>query len=235
MHDVTPLRPAAELAAMASRPYPNESPAYRAARTALLAEEIELRRHAERVAALRRALPPGAEVPQDYEFIAEDGARVRLSALFGRHDTLVTFFWMFGAKRERPCPMCTAFVGSLEIPARDLGQHLALAIIGGAPIERQAAFKRERGWGNLNVYATTSDAFARDYRGLSPDGEDWGSLNVFTRKDGVIRRFWGDEMDEATADPGQDQRGSPEVAPVWSILDITPTGRPAHWYPKLEY
>jgi predicted dithiol-disulfide oxidoreductase (DUF899 family) len=42
-------------------------------------------------------------------------------------------------------------------------------------------------------------------------------------------------MDAATADPGQDQRGSPEVAPVWSILDITPTGRPAHWYPKLEY
>jgi predicted dithiol-disulfide oxidoreductase (DUF899 family) len=52
------LRPSAELAARASKPFPNETQEYRAARTALLAEEIELRRHLERVAAQRRALPP---------------------------------------------------------------------------------------------------------------------------------------------------------------------------------
>ena len=51
------LKPAAELAAAASKPYPNDSAEYREARTRLLAEEIELRRHLERVAALRRALP----------------------------------------------------------------------------------------------------------------------------------------------------------------------------------
>jgi predicted dithiol-disulfide oxidoreductase (DUF899 family) len=34
--------------------FPNETPEYRAARDALLREEIELRRHAERVAAQRR-------------------------------------------------------------------------------------------------------------------------------------------------------------------------------------
>lgn len=39
------LTPAAELAAKNSRPYPNDSPEYRAARVALLPEEIELRRH----------------------------------------------------------------------------------------------------------------------------------------------------------------------------------------------
>lgn len=54
-----PLVPARELAEKVSRPYPGESAAYREARTALLAEEIELRRHIERVAAQRRALPPG--------------------------------------------------------------------------------------------------------------------------------------------------------------------------------
>ena len=52
---------------------PNESAEYRAARTALLAEEIELRRHIERVAAQRRALPPGGEVRGDYRFMGEDG------------------------------------------------------------------------------------------------------------------------------------------------------------------
>ncbi|HEY2186992.1 MAG TPA: DUF899 family protein, partial [Caldimonas sp.] len=51
------LKPAAELAAAVSKPYPNDSAEYRRARTALLAEEIELRRHIERVAAQRRKLP----------------------------------------------------------------------------------------------------------------------------------------------------------------------------------
>jgi predicted dithiol-disulfide oxidoreductase (DUF899 family) len=44
--------------------FPNESREYRQARNALLAEEIELRRHIERVAALRRTLPPAVESPK---------------------------------------------------------------------------------------------------------------------------------------------------------------------------
>ncbi len=45
------LTPAAELARDNPVRFPNESAAYRAARRALLAEEMELRRHLERVAA----------------------------------------------------------------------------------------------------------------------------------------------------------------------------------------
>ena len=106
------LQPATALAQAASRPYPNDSRAYREARTALLAEEIELRRHIERVAEQRRALPPGG-VAADHEFRDENGKTVGWKALFGAHDTLVTYFWMYGPQRERPCPMCTAFIGAL--------------------------------------------------------------------------------------------------------------------------
>ena len=56
---MTELRPASELAELGSKPFPNESLEYRAARTKLLAEEIELRRHIQRVAAMRRELPDG--------------------------------------------------------------------------------------------------------------------------------------------------------------------------------
>src|SRR3984893_11536266 len=66
MADNTNLIPAAELAAKNKAHFPNESPEYREARNHLLSEEIELRRHVERVAALRRALPPGGEIPEDY-------------------------------------------------------------------------------------------------------------------------------------------------------------------------
>jgi len=230
-----PLKAAAELADAASKPYPNDSTQYRLARTALLAEEVELRRHIERVAAQRRALPPGGEVPQDYAFIAEDGQQVRLSELFGDHDTLITYIWMYGPQRERPCPMCTSLVGAFDIPARDITQRVSLAIIGRSPIARQIAFKRERGWRNLNFYETTSDDFPRDYRGLSPEGEEWPSLNVFTKADGVVRRFWGSELSSETADPGQDPRDAPDPTPLWNLLDLTPAGRPADWYPKLDY
>jgi predicted dithiol-disulfide oxidoreductase (DUF899 family) len=52
----------------------------------LLDEEIELRRRIERVAAQRRALPPGGELLEDYVFeMAGAGGKpksVRLSELF---------------------------------------------------------------------------------------------------------------------------------------------------------
>ncbi|SFU51521.1 DUF899 family protein [Pseudoduganella namucuonensis] len=228
------LKPAAELAAQAAgKPYPNDSAAYRAARVALLAEEIELRRHIERVAEQRRALPPGGEAP-DYDFKDENGKTVKLADLFGQHDTLCTYFWMYGPRRERPCPMCTALIGALDTPARDIAQRIAIAVIGRSPVERQLAFARERGWRNLKFYATVGDDFARDYRGLAPDGSEWPALDIWVRKDGVVRHFWASEMG-GTQDPGQDPRGAPDPTPLWNILDLTPAGRGTDWYPKLEY
>ena len=231
---MTDLKDATALAAEASKPYPNDSDAYRQARTALLADEIELRRHIERVAAKRRSLPPGGEPPRDYRFIDPDGKLVTLSSLFGEHDTLVTYFWMFGPERERPCPMCTSFVGALDVPARDIMQRVALAVIGRSPVERQLAFAVERGWRNLRFLATTDDAFPRDYRGLAPDGSEWPALDVWMKRDGAVRHFWESELG-GTADPGQDPRGAPDPTPLWNILDLTPAGRGADWYPKLDY
>ena len=43
------------------------------------------------------------------------------------------------------------------------------------------------------------------------------------------------EMTPDTADPGQDPRDQPELAPLWSVLDLTPEGRAPDWYPKLAY
>ena len=107
------LQSAAQMARDGSRPFPNESPEYREARTRLLAEEIELRRHIQRVAQTRRALPPGGEAA-DYRFLDSEGKELSFAELFGRHEILFTYYWMYGPERERPCPMCTSFVGSLD-------------------------------------------------------------------------------------------------------------------------
>ncbi|MGE5722454.1 MAG: DUF899 family protein [Sphingomonadales bacterium] len=230
----TTLKPATELARAASRPYPNEPAGYRAAREALLAEEIELRRHLERVAAQRRALPVGGTVPEDYAFGNEDGGTTRLSEMFGAHDTLITYFWMYGPQRARPCPMCTNFLGPVDANARDIEQKAALAIIALSPVARQLAFARERGWKALRFYSSAGNRFADDYRGLMEDGTDTASLNVFVKRAGKVFLFWGNEMGP-TADPGQDPRGVPDIAPLWNFLDMTPAGRDPHWYPKLDY
>jgi predicted dithiol-disulfide oxidoreductase (DUF899 family) len=230
---MTQLQSATELAAAVSRPYPNDSDEYRQARVALLAEEIELRRHIERVAAQRRALPLGGQAA-DYEFGDETGRTVRLADLFGAHDTLVTYFWMYGPQRERPCPMCTSFLGALDIPARDLVQRVAFGVIGRSPVERQLAFARERGWRNLKFYTAIGDDFAREYRGLAPDGSEFPALDVWVRREGRVFHFWGSELG-GTQDPGQDPRGAPDPTPLWNILDLTPAGRGTDWYPKLDY
>jgi len=74
---------------------------------------------------------------------------------------------------------------------------------------------------------------------LTGDGGDDAAFNVFTRRsdaNGVtIRHFWGGEMNGASADPGQDPRGAPDLMPIWTILDVTPEGRGTDWYPKLSY
>jgi predicted dithiol-disulfide oxidoreductase (DUF899 family) len=227
------LKPAGDVARAAPTRIPGESAEYRAARTALLAEEIELRRHIERVAAQRRALPPGATITGDYRFEGEKGP-TGFAGLFGDKQTLVVYSYMFGPQRERPCPMCTNLLGAWEGNAADIGQKVSLAVIARSPIERLVAWKKERGWRNLRLYSDLNGAYSRDYFAIAADGSDEPALNVFTRRDGTIRHFWSGEM-SGTSDPSQDPRGAPDPAPLWMILDCTPEGRGADWYPKLEY
>ena len=229
------LVPATDLARAASRPWPNEPAGYRAAREALLAEEIGLRRHIERVAAQRRSLPLGGEVPDGYRFLDGAGRELAIADLFGGKDTLVLYLWMFGPERERPCPMCTNLLGPVDANARDIEQKVALAVVARSPVERQQAFAHERGWRGLKFYQAVGDDFPRDYRGLAPDGSEWPSLLVFVKREGRVRLFWGGEMDGNTMDPGQDPRGAPDIGTLWTILDLTPAGRDPDWYPKLDY
>lgn len=228
----TTLIPAAQLAKRNSARFPNESEEYRRARNALLVEEIELRRHIERVAAQRRQLPPGGEVMGHYRFEGEHGP-VSMGDLFGDKKTLVVYSYMFGPKRERPCPMCTSLMSSWEEKVPDIEQRVGFAMVARSPIARLVAAKQARGWTKLKVYSDVDGAYTRDY--VSAEDADMPAYNVFTRKDGPIRHFWSGEISGEMADPGQDPRGAPDPDPLWMILDTTPEGRGTDWYPKLEY
>lgn len=93
MTDAKKLKPAAEMVKANDAHDLNESKEYRHARDVLLAEEIELRRHIERVAEQRRALPPGGQVAKKYHFEGKEGP-VDFADLFGGKQTLVIYSFM---------------------------------------------------------------------------------------------------------------------------------------------
>ncbi|MET0240462.1 MAG: DUF899 family protein [Sphingobium sp.] len=229
--------PSAETLAAQRKPrFTNESADYARDRQRLLAAEIALQRDLDAVAAQRRTLPDGPVIEKDYRFIDSNGADVGLADLFGSHDTLVTYFWMYGPDRQRPCPMCTNLIGPLDANAVDIEQRVALKVIGRSPVERQIAFAQERGWQHVDFVQSVGDDYALDIGGLDPEkGWEMPVLAVF-RKDGdTVRLFWMSEMTSAMADPGHDPRGGPDIGSVWTILDLTPGGRGTDWYPKLSY
>ncbi|HZL66750.1 MAG TPA: DUF899 family protein [Candidatus Limnocylindrales bacterium] len=212
--------------------FPNESSEYRSARNALLAEEIELRRHIEHVASQRRALPKGGKMPQDFEFFSETGP-IRLSSLFGGKDTLMVYSMMYGPQRKSPCPMCTSFLSAWNGIAVNLRERAAIAVTARSPIERLREFKTQRGFVNLPIFSDTSGGYTCTY--VSAEDADVPGFSVFTRRNGSICHFYSAEMSGEMSDPGQDPRGAPDLDPLWSMLDWTPEGRGIDWYPKLDY
>ncbi len=222
--------------------FPGESEEYRQARDELLRAEIELRKRAEVVAALRRTLPLSGDA-QDYVF--EEGAAdladrntvrsVRLSELFelGK-DTLVLYSFMYGPSMPNACPMCTSFIDGLNGNAPHVRQRVNLVIAARSPLERIREFARGRGWRNLRIVSSAKNTYNRDYYGESPDESQDSMMNVFTRRAGKVHHFWSSEA-RFLPEPGQNPRHLDLLWPLWTLLDLTPEGRGQDWYPKLSY
>jgi predicted dithiol-disulfide oxidoreductase (DUF899 family) len=230
------LVPAKELASKRTPRFADESAAYAKAREALLAEEIEVRRRLGGLARQNRELPEGPEMHDKWKFVGMNGGEVGLADMFGQHDTLVLYHWMYGPERTRPCPMCTSLLGPLAGNAADLRQRVALSVISRSKVERMVAFGVERGWRDLPYYQAVGDDFSVAIGGLDPEKRgEMPVLMVLRKRDGKVRLHWMGEMTMAMADPDEDPRGAVDLSPLWNVLDLTPAGRDAKWYPRLSY
>jgi predicted dithiol-disulfide oxidoreductase (DUF899 family) len=233
--------------------FPNESAEYRAERNALLDEEMALRRQVERVAAQRRALPPGGALPIDYVFerVGADlhSEQVRLSELFGDHPSILIYSFMYGPERAKPCPGCTHMLDAIDGSARHANARLPIYVVAKSPIARLTAWAKERGWNHVSLLSTAGNSYDADYHGDTSkvsqtlrdmrgykDGEDWDEpiFNVFRKDDSGIRHFWASELSFAPEDPGQHHRAGDLVDPLWGLLDMSPEGR-GDFFPKLDY
>jgi predicted dithiol-disulfide oxidoreductase (DUF899 family) len=158
---------------------------------ALLGKKPRARRRIERVADLRRKLPLGGAVVETMRFrrvprtstIPRPRGAVRLSELFvpGK-DSLLLYGFMYGPAMERPCPMCTAMLDSLNGAAPHVRQRVNLAVVARSPVERIRAYARARGWHNLRLLSSAANDYNRDYHAEAPDGSQLPVLNVFVRR-----------------------------------------------------
>ena len=219
----------------------NESGEYLAKREEVRQAEIELMRQRERVAELRRQLPPGAIIP-DYEFLEgptlladgdEPVKRTPLSELFtAPNRSLMIYHFMFGKKQAKACPMCTAWIDGVNGVAHHLAQNIDLAIVAAADPAALRAFARERGWDRLRLLSAGDSTFKFDLGSENGEGAQDSTISVFTRDtDGTLRHFYSGHP--WLADDVK-ERGIDELTPIWNFLDLTPQGR-GTFYASLDY
>jgi len=208
---------------MAETRYPNESAEYRKARDLLLEEERRLVELTKRVAELRRQLPRGGRLKEDYTFTwATDdkcGQPVKFSELFGDKRTLLLYNFMFGPAWDNPCPSCTSLMDGFDRTTYQVTRHAAFVGIAKATDKMINAWAKKRGWREIPLVSGYGSTYQADYlcQGDSDDMQ-WPVMHVFTRDDGGgIYHFWGTELKGNHVDT---------VWPYWNLMDFTPEGRP---------
>jgi predicted dithiol-disulfide oxidoreductase (DUF899 family) len=224
---------------MKNRFFPNESPEYRETRNELLAAETALRQQTEDVAALRRKLPAGGPLKEDYLFDeAVPGGKIKqtkLSELFApAKDSLMLYSFMYGPDQDEACPMCTSIIDGLNGNAHHITQRINLAIVARSPIERLMEYAGSRGWNNLRLLSSANNTYNFDYQGEDEKGNQMPMANVFVRSGDAVNHSWGSELlfeEFATGNP----RHVDMFWPLWNVLDLTPGGRGGDWYPSLSY
>lgn len=222
----------------ASLRLPGEDQAYRTARNELLKAERELRQRIERVAELRRALPPGGPLKEDYEFLeagpSQETGAVRFTTLFepGK-DSLVIYGFMY-PEGGSPCPMCSAFLDSLDGAAPHIEQVVNLAAVARASPGELRDWAAQRGWRNLRLLSSSGTSYNADYLAENAQGDQLPILNVFHKTGSGIRHSYATELFFQPAEKGQNPRHVDMLWPLWNLLDLTPEGR-GNWYPSLDY
>jgi predicted dithiol-disulfide oxidoreductase (DUF899 family) len=212
---------------------PNESAEYLSKREELRLAEIDLMIQREKVATLRRQLPPGA-VLKDYELVEgppsldegdEPAHRVRLSELFTAPDrALVIYQFMYGKKQTSPCPMCTAWIDCFNGVAHHLAQNINLAIVAAADLPTLRAHARNRGWDKLRLLSAGESTFKYDLGSEDREGNQDSTISVFAldKTKGTVRHFYSVHPRLAH---NIETRGIDEYNPIWNVLDLTPQGR----------
>lgn len=202
------------------------------ARTALLAKEKENTRQRDELARQRRELP-WVKVDKNYVFDAPHG-KVTLSELFGAHDQLLIYHFMFGPDWAEGCPSCS-FVSdhldgaTLHLAARDV----SLVMISRAPLPKIEAFKKRMGW-QFPWVSSQGNTFNHDFNvHFTPEEKAKGevyynyTLQPFpsTEAPGVSVFYKDSETGDIFHTYSTFGRGLDALVGTYVLLDMVPKGR----------
>jgi predicted dithiol-disulfide oxidoreductase (DUF899 family) len=206
--------------------YPDgASSEYIEAREKLAQAEWDLSQQIEKVAALRRQLPPGV-VMKDYTFETSNNTNVSLSDLSADGRSVVIYHLMFSDKDDEPCGMCGLFVDSLNGVALHLDQLVNFAVVAKGHTEKLDAYAQKRGWKNIKLLSSLNNTFNKDlkveYPIYAPETYSMPGISVFKKDEaGKVRHFYsqGPHFEPFT------QRGLDLLEPLYNVLDLVPEGR----------
>ncbi|MAY74251.1 MAG: thioredoxin [Phycisphaerae bacterium] len=200
-------------------------------RIKLLAEEKELTRRRDELAAKVRDLP-WVKLDKPYAFESTEG-EVKLADLFGPMSQLIVYHFMFDPTWSQGCKSCS-FIADHYNP---LVVHLAhrdisLVTVSKAPMAQIEPFRRRMGWSFPWVSFGDGD-FGRDF-GVSFSDEEIASgeaLYNFSVPPIAIREFPGlsvffkDENGDIYHTYSQFARGLEDFLTAYRYIDLTPKGR----------
>jgi predicted dithiol-disulfide oxidoreductase (DUF899 family) len=221
--------------------FPGESNQYREERNKLLEAEIELRRKIEDVAALRRTLPMGGKIKEDYVFEEMDLQdqkiiQTKFSDLFSPgKNTLIIYSYMYAPKDEKPCTSCTSIMDGINGMVFHVNDRMNFVVVAKSPIKKFRMWAESRAWNNLRLLSSGKNTYNRDYFAENEKGSQLPVLNVFRKTSGGIFHTYATELLYVPPEKGQNSRHVDMIWPLWNLYDYTPEGRGTDWYPKYSY
>ncbi len=200
-------------------------------RVSLLAEEKELTRKRDALAAKVRELP-WVKVDKSYTFEASCG-KVSLGDLFGNHSQLIVYHFMYDPTWSQGCKSCSFIAEHYDNLIIHLAHRdISFVTVSKAPVEKLEQFRTRMGWTFPWVSAANSD-FGRDFGVSFTDEELLGGKGVynFNARPGPIRElpglsvFYKDARGDLYHTYSVYARGLEDFLAAYRFIDITPKGR----------
>ncbi len=200
-------------------------------RLALLAEEKDLTRRVDALAAKVRDMP-WVKVEKDYTFDTPNG-KVRFADLFGSSSQLVVYHFMFDPTWSQGCMSCSFNADHYNgIVVHLAHRDISFVTISKASIEQIEQFRSRMGWTFPWVSGANTD-FGRDFGVSFTDDELAADNSVynFNRKPMLFREhpglsvFYKDATGDIYHTYSVFARGLENFLTAYRYIDITPKGR----------
>lgn len=200
-------------------------------RKALLAEEKEMTRLRDRIAARRRELP-WVKVDKSYRFDTPQGQKT-LADLFDGRSQLIIQHFMFAPDWDQGCVGCSFGLDHIEAALQHIEHHdVSFVAVARAPLAQLEAFWKRMGWRARFASSAGSD-FNYDFRvSFTPDEVKAGKAHYNFRETEIgisempgISVFCKDSRCDIFHTYSTYDRGSEGILTAYALLDLTPKGR----------